>query len=179
MGAGFRAEFLKLRNRPAVWVLGLIWIGFTVVLGYALVYVFLVNAPPAPVPEDVPREERQQIEEQDRRFQEQQIEGLLPSNFVSGTVPGFANLGAAIALLLGSLIAGGEYGWGTLKTILTQRPGRSQVFAGKLLALWVVLAVFAALIFAVSAAASYAISGLEGSAPGWPPIGEKIGRTHV
>lgn len=174
MVAGFRAESLKLRNRPAVWVLGLVWLGLTVLLGYALVYVFLVNAPPTPLPEDIPREEREGIREQDRRFQEDQIRSLLPENLVSGTVPGFANLGAAIALILGTLVAGGEYGWGTLKTILTQRPGRSQVFGGKLLALWATLVVFALLVFAGSAAASYAIAGLEGSPPDWPPAGEVL-----
>ena len=172
MAASFLAESLKLRKRPAVWVLGLVWLSLTVLFGYVLTYVFLVNAPPPPVPEDVPRQERERIEEQERQFQEQQLASLLPENVVSGTVPAFANLGGAIALILGTLAVGGEYGWGTLKTIVTQRPGRAQVFGGKLLALLVVLVVFAALVFAGSAAASYAVAALQDRPADWPPAGE-------
>ena len=174
MGASFRAESLKLRKRPAVWILGLIWLGLAVVLGYVAVYAFVANAPPAPVPRGVPQEERAQIQRQDRQFQEQQLRSLLPENAVSGALSSFANLGAAVALILGTLAVGGEYGWGTLKTIVTQRPNRSQVFGGKLLALLVVLAVFAVLILASSAVASYAVAVLQEASVNWPPAGEFI-----
>jgi ABC-2 type transport system permease protein len=172
VGASFRAESLKLGRRPAVWVLGLIWLFLTVIVGYAVVYVFLVNAPSPPVPEDIPEREREQIQQQEQQFQEDQLRSLLPENLVSSTTPGFATLGGAIALILGTLVVGGEYGWGTLKTIVTQRPNRPQVFGGKLLALWVILVLFVAAVFVGSAAASYVIAGLEGSSVGWPPIGD-------
>lgn len=174
MGASFRAESLKLRRRPAVWILGLVWLSFAVLVGYAIVYVALVNAPPTPLPEGISEEERQQIREQDRRFQEDQLASLLPERVVSGVMTGFTQLGGAIALILGTLAVGAEYGWGTLKTIVTQRPSRPQVFGGKLLALLVVLVVLLVVIFAGSAAASYAIAGLEGEAADWPPIGAAI-----
>ncbi|QIN81647.1 ABC transporter permease subunit [Rubrobacter tropicus] len=174
MGASFRAESLKLRRRPAVWVLGLIWLVLTVIVGYAVVYVFLVNAPSPPVPEDIPEREREQIQQQERQFQEDQLRSLLPENLVSSTMPVFGNLGGAIALILGTLVVGGEYGWGTLKTIVTQRPNRPQVFGGKLLALWVVLVLFVIAVFVGSAAAGYVIAGLEGSPVGWPPAGELV-----
>lgn len=174
MGASFRAESLKLRNRPAVWILGLIWLGLAVVLGYVAVYAFVANAPPPPVPQDVPEQERAQIQQQERQFQEQQLRSLLPENAVSGALSSFANLGAAVALILGTLAVGGEYGWGTLKTIITQRPNRSQVFGGKLLALLVVLVVFAVLILASSAIASYAVAILQEASVDWPPAGEFV-----
>lgn len=174
MGASFRAESLKLRRRPAVWVLGLIWLGLTVIVGYAVVYVFLVNAPSPPVPEDIPEREREQIQQQERQFQEDQLRSLLPESVVSSTMPGFTTLGGAIALILGTLVVGGEYGWGTLKTIIIQRPNRPQVFGGKLLALWVVLILFVFAVFIGSAVASYIIAGLEGNPVGWPPAGELL-----
>lgn len=176
MGASFRAESLKLRKRPAVWILGLIWLGLAVVLGYVAVYAFVANAPPPPVPQDVPEGERAQIQQQERQFQEQQLRSLLPENAVSGALSSFANLGAAVALILGTLAVGGEYGWGTLKTIVTQRPNRSQVFGGKLLALLVVLVVFAVLILAASASASasYAVAVLQEASVDWPPAGEFV-----
>jgi len=173
MGASFRAESLKLRSRPAVWILGLIWLGLTVVLGYVAVYAFVANAP-APVPQDIPEREREQIQQQDRQFREVQLRSLLPESAVSSALAPFANLGAAVALILGTLVVGGEYGWGTLKTIVTQLPNRSQVYAGKLLALLVILAVFAVLILAASAAASYAVASLQESPVDWPPPGEFV-----
>ena len=48
-------------------------------------------------------------------------------------IGGFPVFAGALALVLGALVVGGEYGWGTLKTIFTQRPGRLQVMAGQLL----------------------------------------------
>lgn len=174
MGASFRAESLKLRRRPAVWVLGLIWLGLTVIVGYAVVYVFLVNTPSPPVPGDIPQREREQIQQQERQFQEDQLQSLLPEEIVSSTLPGFTTLGGAIALILGTLVVGGEYGWGTLKTIITQRPNRPQVFGGKLLALLVVLILFVFAVFIGSAVASYVIAGLEESPTDWPPAGDLV-----
>ena len=142
------------------------------ILGYVLTYAFLVNAPSPPVPEDIPEREREQIQQQERQFQDQQLRSLLPENVVSSAMPPFANLGGAIALILGALVVGGEYGWGTLKTIVTQRPNRSEVFGGKLLALGVVLVLFVVGVFAGSAAASYVVAGLEGGPVDWPPAGE-------
>ena len=172
MGASFRAESLKLRRRPAVWMLGLVWLSFTVLVGYAIVYVSLVNVPPPALPENMPAEQKEQIREQDRQFQQDQLASLLPERLVSGVMTGFPQLGGAIALILGTLAVGAEYGWGTLKTIVTQRPGRPQVFGGKLLALGVVLVALLLLIFVGSAAASYAVAGLEGSPADWPSVGE-------
>ena len=174
MGASFRAESLKLRRRPAVWVLGLIWPGLAVVLGYVAVYAFVANAPAPAVPQNVPEGERARIQQQDRQFQEQQLRSLLPENAVSGALSSFANLGAAVALILGTLVVGGEYGWGTLKTIITQRPNRAQVFGGKLLALLAVLVVFAVLILVLSAAASYVVARLQEASVDWPPAGEFV-----
>ncbi len=174
MGASFRAESLKLRRRPAVWILGLVWLSFAVLIGYAVVYVALVNTPPPRLPENMPDEQRQQIQEQDRQFQRDQLASLLPERLASGVMTSFTQLGGAIALILGTLAVGAEYGWGTLKTIVTQRPSRGQVFGGKLLALLVALVVLLLLIFAGSAAASYAVAGLEGEPTRWPPAGELL-----
>ena len=57
---------------------------------------------------------------------------------------------------------GSEYGWATFKTILTQRPGRTTLFLGKLLALGVILALLVALTFAIGGASSLAVAALAG-----------------
>jgi ABC-2 type transport system permease protein len=78
------------------------------------------------------------------------------------------------ALMLGVLLFGSEYNWGTLRTILVQRPGRLEVFAAKLLALAVGLIPFVLCVFALGAAASYAIAWSEGVTAGSPPLGDLV-----
>jgi ABC-2 type transport system permease protein len=170
MLASLGAELLKLRKRPSTWVLGCIWLAVTILFNYTLAYALLSNAPPPTVPDGTPRAQR----EQQVAFREEQLEFLYPENLVSNLAPGFANLGAPIALILGALAVGSEYGWTTFKTVLTQRPGRSALFFGKLLALGILLALLVILTFASSAASGYIIAGLENAPAGWPAAGELV-----
>jgi len=117
-------------------------------------------------------EAEQNVADKHREFQEQQFEFLHPENLVSNLTPGFPNLGAPIALILGALAVGSEYGWTTFKTVLTQRPGRLGLYFGKLLALGIVLALLVVLIFAAGAASGYVVGGLEDAPVGWPAAGE-------
>lgn len=172
MLASLGAELLKLRKRPSTWVLGLIWLAVIILLNYTLAYALLSSAPPPTVPEGTPKEQREQLQAQQEEFQEQQLEFLYPENLVSNLAPGFPNLGAPIALILGALAVGSEYGWTTFKTVLTQRPGRLALFFGKLLALGVVLALLVVLIFTAGAASGYVVAGLEDAPVGWPAAGE-------
>jgi ABC-2 type transport system permease protein len=63
---------------------------------------------------------------------------------------------------------GSEYGLGTLKTLFTQRPGRLQVFAAKLLALAIMLVAFVVVVFGLGVLASSAIALREGADVAWP-----------
>ena len=117
-------------------------------------------------------EAEQNVADKHREFQGQQLEFLYPENLVSNLTPGFPNLGAPIALILGALAVGSEYGWTTFKTVLTQRPGRLGLYFGKLLALGIVLALLVVLIFAAGAASGYVVGGLEDAPVGWPAAGE-------
>jgi ABC-2 type transport system permease protein len=65
---------------------------------------------------------------------------------------------------------GGEYGWGTVKTMLTQRPGRAKVLAGQLVALGVAMLVAVSVLFALSAASSAVIALVENQAADWPGV---------
>ncbi|MGI8866630.1 MAG: ABC transporter permease, partial [Rubrobacteraceae bacterium] len=112
MLASFRAEILKLRKRPAMWVLGLVWVTVVMLFGYVLTYSFVANAPPPP--DDIPKEA--QVQQED--FNQSQIEALMPESLLQNMFGGgFFGIGAAIVLILGALVAGSEYGWGTMKTI--------------------------------------------------------------
>jgi ABC-2 type transport system permease protein len=95
---------------------------------------------------------------------------LLPERLADNLLGGFPFFGGVIALMLGVLAIGSEYGWDTLKTLLTQRAGRLWMFAAKLAALALALVPFVLAMFAAGAAASYAIARAEGAAVAWPPL---------
>ena len=169
MGASFAAEILKLRKRPATWVLALVWVAVVVLFGYLLTYSFVAN-PPDPA-EDVPPE----VQAQERAISEAQLEALLPEKLLENLFgSGIFGVGAAVVLILGALTAGSEYGWGTLKTVLSQRPGRLAVLSGKLLALGVFIVVFVALGLAAGGARSLVVARLEEAAVAWPSLGEAL-----
>ena len=174
MLASLGAELLKLRKRPSTWVLFLIWLAVIVLLNYTLTYALVSSVPPPIIPENTPKVQKEQIREQQEELQEQQLEFLYPENLVSNLTPGFPNLGAPIALILGALAVGSEYGWTTFKTVLTQRPGRYAVFFGKLLALGIVLALLVFLTFTAAAASSYVVARLQDAPVGWPAAGELV-----
>src|SRR4051794_12387745 len=110
MSGSYRAEMLKLVKWPAMWVLGVVFLVLAQVFGYLIPYVayrggggsgFAAGETPA-----------------------QLLADLLPGRLVPNTLGGFPMFAGAIALIIGALVAGSEYGSGTLKTILTQRPRR-------------------------------------------------------
>ena len=70
--------------------------------------------------------------------------------------------------MLGVLSFGSEYGWDTVKTLLTQRPGPVAVLGAKLAALALALAVFVIAVVGAGAVASYVIAQVEGATVTWP-----------
>jgi ABC-2 type transport system permease protein len=138
------AELLILRKRAATWILLGIW----TLLGVFFAYV----VPYALDPEDSPVG----------------LVEFLPESLAGNLIAGFPFFGGVFALMLGVFAVGSEYGWGTLKTLFTQRPTRLRVFAAKLLALGIVLVPFVLALFAAGAVASYVIAQIEDAAVTWP-----------
>jgi ABC-2 type transport system permease protein len=145
MTGSVAAELLVLRKRASTWILFGIWATLAAVFAYAVPYVTYLNDSAA-----------------------EPLSGLLPQRLVGSLMGGFPFFGGVIALMLGVLVFGSEYGWGTLKTLLTQRPGRLHVFGAKLIALAIALVAFVLVVFALGAAASYAIALREGAGVDWP-----------
>ncbi|MBA2552222.1 MAG: ABC transporter permease [Geodermatophilaceae bacterium] len=153
MLASFSAELLKLRKRPAAWVLGGVWLTMLVTFAYLLPY---FAAPDGGGPGGG------------------LVSDLLPAGIVGNTVGGYALFGGALVMILGALVAGSEYGWGSLKTVLTQRPGRLSVFGGTVAALAVILFAAVLISFAVSAGASAAIASAESLPIAWPSVADIV-----
>jgi ABC-2 type transport system permease protein len=89
---------------------------------------------------------------------------------VPAAIQGFPLFAGALALLLSMLVTGGEYGWDTLKVLLTLGPRRLSVLAGKLLALTVVMLLIVLATFLLDGAASLLVASLTDKPVSWPPI---------
>jgi ABC-2 type transport system permease protein len=144
MTGNITAELLVLRKRAATWILLGIW----TLLGIFFAYVI----PYALDPEDAPA----------------RLDQFFPESLVENVIAGFPFFGGVFALMLGVFALGSEYGWDTLKTLFTQRPGRLQVLTAKLAALAIVLVAFVLALFAAGAVTSYVIAQIEGAPVSWP-----------
>jgi ABC-2 type transport system permease protein len=138
------AELLVLRKRAATWILLGIWTFLGIFFAYVIPY--------ALDPDDSPVG----------------LEQFLPESFAGNLLQGFPFFGGVFALMLGVFVLGSEYGWDTLKTLFTQRPGRLRVLAAKLAALGIVLVPFVLALFAAGAVASYLIAQIEDAPVNWP-----------
>jgi ABC-2 type transport system permease protein len=156
MSGSYRAEMLKLVKWPAMWILGAVLLVLAQVFGYLIPYVayqsgggggFAGGQNPA-----------------------QLLADILPGRLVPNTLSGFPMFAGAIALIVGAIAAGSEYGWGTLKTILTQRPRRLSVLGGKLLAITTTVLALVLGVFALNALWSWVIAATEGRPADWPSV---------
>src|SRR2546423_6260525 len=151
----FKAEWRKLRQRPAVWVLGGIMLAALILFGYAFNWI--------------------QLSFPSKNFHPEggltiaQLKtALYPVNFVKNSLEGVGIVGSILTLILGALVVGSEFGWGTVKTVYTQRPGRLQTLAGQVGIVSVIAAIFTVAFYAVAALASLGIALGDGATISWP-----------
>jgi ABC-type transport system involved in multi-copper enzyme maturation permease subunit len=145
MIANLSAELLILRKRTSTWILLGIWSILALVFAYVVPYATYLNDSAG-----------------------EPLADLLPQRLVESVMGGFPFFGGVLALMLGVLTFGSEYGWGTWKTLFTQGPGRLRVAGAKLLALGVALVPFVVAVFAIGALAGSVIAVREGADVAWP-----------
>jgi ABC-2 type transport system permease protein len=148
-------ESLKMLRRPAVYVLGIILLAILVLLSYLFGWLILSHPPPRTTfpPGVTPAELKK---------------AFYPPNMVRQALSNASVLGGVLALILGVLTVGSEYGWGTLKTVLTQRPARLEVFLAKVVAVAGTLAVFAVLNLFAAAVMSVLLGLIDGQSLAFP-----------
>jgi len=95
---------------------------------------------------------------------------LYPDQFVNNVIGAGFPLGAAMAIVLGAILAGSEYSWGTLKTLFTQGPGRLTTWTGRMVAFTVWMGILTIILFAVGAAYSVLIVSVNNQAIAWPSV---------
>ena len=120
-----RAELLRLRKWPAVWVTVGAWAGLSLMFGYLFNYVAYKTGDNSFSNEGV--------------TQAQLLSELVPTAIPDVLVQGMPMFGGALAMVLGAIVAGNGYGWGTWKTLFTQGPSRTSSVAGSIIALSVVV----------------------------------------
>ena len=148
------AELLVLRNRASTRILLGVWVVLGLLFAYLLPYLTYTGGAGA---------------------LRSPLELMLPHRLADNLLGGYPFFGGVLALMLGVLAVGSDYGWDTLKTVFIQRPGRTRVLGAKLVALAVALVLFVVASFLSGAVATYLIAGAEDAAVHWPSALELVG----
>jgi ABC-2 type transport system permease protein len=147
MSGSYRAELLKLGKRGTTWVLLGVMLALSELFGYILPYTSYATSGENFATEGTTRQ--------------QVLASTMPDQLVPNALGGFPVFTGALAMIFGALAVGSEYGWGTLKTIVTQRPSRLRLFGGKLLALATMVLAAVLILLAVGALSSSLIAVVE------------------
>lgn len=142
------AEFRKLRQRPA-FLVSVISVAAVVALVYTVGYLQATHPTAG------------------QRFGVS-LDTLYPSAFVANIMSIVPGLLGAIAIVLGAIVAGSEFQWGTIKTQLIQGPGRMTALVAKFVIVAIWMAVLSGIFFVASAAASAGVALLQQHAIIWP-----------
>ena len=148
-----RAELFKLVRRPAAWTLLAAALLLSETFGYLIPYLsYRSGSGTGPI---------------DGASKADILASTLPDQLIANAIGGFPVFAGALALAFGGLMFGGEYGWGTVKTLFTQRPQRLTVLAGQFVAMVVALAVSVLAMLCLGAVSSALIASSEGQPMNW------------
>jgi ABC-type transport system involved in multi-copper enzyme maturation permease subunit len=156
--AATRAELLRLRRWPALWVTLVAWLALTAMFGYLFNYLSYTTG--------------------DSGFSNEGatsamlLQEILPANVPHVLVQGTPMFGGALMMVLGALVAGNGYGWGTWKTVFTQGPSRTSALLGSLTALAVFVAATVLATLALCFGLSLLVAVTESQDVVLPSVGE-------
>ena len=152
-----RAELLRLRKWPAVWVTIGAWMAMALMFGYLFNYIAYKTGDESFSNEG---ESRAQL-----------LHDLLPASIPDVLVQGLPLWGGALAMVLGAIVAGNGYGWGTWKTVFTQGPSRTSSVGGSMLALVLIEVGVMVMTLVLMTSVSMAIAAGESQPIDWPSTG--------
>ena len=155
-----RAELFKLVRRPAAWTLLAAAVLLSQVFGYLVPYLSFAGDGSGPI---------------EGASKDGILASTLPDQMVASALGGFPVFAGARALVFGALVLGSEYGWGTVKTMLTQRPGRTTALAGQAIALAASVAVGVLILFALGAITSTVIAVGQDESTAFPSLLDLLG----
>ncbi|HWJ67001.1 MAG TPA: ABC transporter permease [Nocardioides sp.] len=152
-----RAELLRLRAWPAVWITLGAWLALSLMFGYLFTYLSYTTGDASFADEGTTRAE--------------QLARLLPDAVPDVFLQGMPMFGGALMMVLGALVAGNGYGWGTWKTVLSQGVRRGSAVVGSVLALTVFVVATLVVTLLFDLGVSLAITAVEGQSVTMPSAG--------
>jgi len=156
MWASMRAELLRLRKWPAVWVTVGAWLFLAALFGYLFNYVAYATGDESFANEGTTRAGL--------------LAELMPAEVPDVMIQGTPMFGGALMMVLGAIVAGNGYGWGTWKTVLTQGPSRNSTVLGSLAATTVVVVGTLLATMALSLGISSLVAVTESQPIDWPSV---------
>lgn len=150
----WRAETFRLRRWTAVWVLAAAWLLLDALFTFVFNWVSYASGSTNFSNEGESRADL--------------LSSILPSALAENLPQGMPLFGGALMMVLGAVIAGSGYGWGTWKTVFTQGPSRTSTVLGSLLATMTTVAVLLVVTIGLDVAFSLVIAGSESQAVHWP-----------
>jgi ABC-2 type transport system permease protein len=158
--ASVRAELMRLRKWPAVWVTLTSWLLLSAMFGYLFPYLSYTSGDATFADEGVPREAL--------------LAGVLPAAVPDVLVQGMPMFGGALMLVLGAIVAGSGYGWGTWKTVFTKGPSRTAGVVGSIIALLALVAGIVLVTLALDFGIATTLATVESQPLDWPGLGEVL-----
>ena len=152
-----RAELARLRAWPAVWITLGAWLALNLMFGYLFTYLAYRTGDTSFADENATRA--------------QQLASLLPTAVPEVLLQGMPMFGGALMLVLGALVAGNGYGWGTWKTLFSQGVRRTPALLGSVAALTAVVVGTLVVSFAVDLGVSLVIATSESQEVVMPSAG--------
>ena len=153
-----RAELFRLRRWPAFWVTVTAWLLMNAMFGYVFNFVTYTSGDNSFSNEGQSRAD----------VLAQIVPSGLPDNFPQG-MPLF---GGAIMMVLGAIVAGNGYGWGTWKTAFTQGPSRVTTVLGSMTALVVLVTGIVVATLVCDLGMSLAVAAQESQDITWPALSD-------
>jgi ABC-2 type transport system permease protein len=159
-----RAELLRLRKWPAVWVTIGAWLSLSALFGYVFNYVAYATGNSGFSNEG--------------ESSASLLASIMPAGVPDTFLQGMPMFGGALMMVLGAIVAGNGYGWGTWKTAYTQGPSRQSTVLGSMAALTVFVAGIMVVTLVFDLALSLVVAGVESQGVVWPSLGS-VGQSAV
>jgi ABC-2 type transport system permease protein len=154
------AELFRLRRWPAVWVTVTAWLLLNAMFGYIFSYVTYSSGDSNFTNEGESRADL--------------LATIVPSGLAEQFPQGMPLFGGAIMMVLGAIIAGNGYGWGTWKTAFMQGPSRVATVLGSMTALLVLVVGIVLITFLADVGMSLAVAAAESQDVSWPALSDLL-----
>ncbi|WP_194816998.1 ABC transporter permease subunit [Nocardia sp. XZ_19_385] len=158
--ASAMAEMLRLRKWPAFWIILGTWVLLNLTFSYLFNYLDYTGGEQNSMSDNLPKDVLLQ----------QMLPAAVPEVFTQG----MAMFGGALMLILGALVMGSGYGWGTWKTVLTQGPSRITAVGGVLVSLAVVVGSLVVVAFLADVAVASLIAVSQSQSLALPALSQSL-----